>query len=81
MITTTEVREDVLDNILKLPDPKSSLVEVFHLVRDYLLKDIQSVCPVEMLRPLGNHKEVKSLFESVSREVCKEVKAVTIMCY
>ena len=76
MITTAEVREEVLDNILKLPDAKNSQVELFQVVRDYLLEDIQSVCPVEMLRPLRNHKEVKSLFESVVTEVSKEVKAV-----
>ena len=81
MITTAEVREDVLDKILKLPDSKGSQVELFQVVRDYLLKDIQSVCPVEMLRPLRNHKEVKSLFKSVSGEVCKEVKAVKSMCW
>ena len=80
MIATAEVREDVLDKILKLPDSKGPQVELFQVVRDYLLKDIQSVCPVEMLRPLRNHKEVKSLFESVSGEVCKEVKAVKSMC-
>ena len=76
MITTAEVREEVLDNILKLPDAKNSQVELFQVVRDYLLKDIQRVCPVEMLRPLRNHEEVMSLFESVSEEVSKEVKAV-----
>ena len=80
MITTAEMREDVLDKILKLPDSKSSQVELFQVVRDYLLKEIRSVCPVEMLRPLRNHKEVKSLFDSVSGEVCKEVRGVKSMC-
>ena len=79
MIATAEVREDVLDNILKLPDAKNPQVELFQVVREYLLEEIRSVCPVEMLRPLKNHKEVKFLFESVSQEVCKEVRSVKDM--
>lgn len=79
MIATAEVREDVLDNILKLPDAKNPQVELFQVVRQYLLEEIRSVCPVEMLRPLKNHKEVKFLFESVSQEVCKEVRTVKDM--
>ena len=79
MIATAEVREVVLDNILKFPDAKNPQVELFQVVREYLLEEIRSVCPVEMLRPLQNHKEVKFLFESVSQEVCKEVKTVKDM--
>ena len=73
MIATEEVKEDLLDEILQLPDAKCRQQQFYPTVRDHLLEHVHSDCPVGLLKP-QNHKEIKSLFDSVAKEPSKEVK-------
>ena len=75
MIATEEVKEDILDEILQLPDAKSPQLHFYPIVRDHLLKEIQKDCPVDLLRP-RNHKIIRDLFDSVSSKLSKEVKVL-----
>lgn len=78
MIATEEVKEDVLDEILQLPDAKRPQEQFYLTVRDHLLKHIRSHCPINLLKP-RKHKEIRHLFDSVSEKLSKEVKYCKVL--
>jgi len=78
MIATEEVKEDVLDEILQLPDAKCPEKQFYLTVRDHLLKHIRSHCPINLLKP-RKHKEIRHLFDSVSEKLSKEVKYCKVL--